>query len=353
MKQAHLLFYPGTVLKALAFALVLCGTRPAIAEEFLLFPSLTGVMRSAGGTDHHKRDLEPAIDFFYSRDQGSLRILAEFLLSRDENELERFQLGWKVTPGTTVWLGRFHTPTSYWNTTYHHGAYLQPSISRPGIADYEDLDGIMPMHLTGVLLEGSRPLFRRRLSYEFALGMGPVLQTKLEPLNLFSPRAQGKLSVAGKLSLQSEDNAADEQGLFFGYTEIPVQQTDPERIRQTLAGAFFNREYAQWRFLGELTVVHTSFETAQAQRQIFANAYLHTEYKLNPQWTAYARAEGSSHGDNAYVSLFPDFIKSRALLGARWTPAAQHAIKLEVSSNQRQDGHRYQELGVQWSMVFP
>lgn len=354
MKRAYLLFCPGTVVKALAFVLVLCGTRVAFAGEFLLFPSLTGVARSSEDIDHRKRELEPAIDFFYSRDQGSMRVLAEFLLSRDENELERFQLGWSAGSGATLWLGRFHAPTSYWNTAYHHGAYLQPSISRPGIADYEDQDGVMPMHITGALLAGSTPLQNRRLSYEFALGAGPVFKDKLEPLNLFSPRDEGKISVSSKLSLQSEDNAANEQGVFFGYTEIPLLQAPTDRIRQRVVGAFFNRDLAQWRVLSELTVIQARFETAARSDQTFANAYLHVEYQLDGQWTAYGRGEASRHSDNnAYLSLFPDFIKSRALVGARWTPAARHAFKFELSSNHRQDGHRYQELGMQWSMVFP
>ena len=342
------------VLLPCGYGLALLFAWPASADEFLMFPNITGAVRNVAAPDHKKKELEPTIDFFYSRTEGSVQVLAEFLLSRDENELERAQLGWTSAQGYTAWLGRFHTPISYWNTAYHHGAYLQPSISRPGIAEYEDHGGIMPMHATGVLVDGGVELAPHRLVYSLSLGQGPTLEHSLEPFNLLSPRGNGKLSFAARVGLQSDESIANEYGFLLGYSDIPIVEEASNQIHQTIAGVYFNRETTRWRFLSEIIFLHTSFDVAQRQGSpTFANGYAHAEYKFNPQWASYGRVEGSYHADNAYLSLFPDFTKSRAMLGARWSPIRNHAVKFEVSHNRRQDGDNYNELAVQWSMVFP
>lgn len=341
-------------IKTACWTLALILAQAACAEELLLFPNITGALRSASSEGYKKQQLEPAVDFFYSLSNGPVQVLAEFLLSREENELERIQLGLTSAQGYTVWLGRFHTPVSYWNTAYHHGAYLQPSISRPGIAEYEDHQGIMPMHVMGALMNGGIEIHGHRLNYEFAAGQGPILKETLEPFNLLSPHGGGKLSVASKLSIQADENSANEQGIFLGYTDIPIMQGSPNTIRQTVAGLFINREVAQWRLLSEVTFLRTRYEVSLDQpKAIFANAYAHVEYKLNSHWTSYGRLEGSSRSDDAYLNMFPGFIKSRALFGARWTPIHNQAVKLELSHNRRQDGQAFNALGAQWSMVFP
>lgn len=354
MKRLNRLRDTCQIFQAACYGLALLCAAPARADEMLVFPNITGAIRSAASEQHKKKELEPALDFFYSRSEGSLQVLAEFLLNRDENELERAQVGWSFAQGYTAWLGRFHTPISYWNTAYHHGAYLQPSISRPGIAEYEDHDGILPMHATGILIDGGIDMTAHRLVYSLSLGQGPTLEHTLEPFNLLSPNSRGKLSLGARIGLQAEESISNEYGLLLGYSDIPVLDEIPNRIHQTIAGVYLNRELASWRFLSEVTVVHTHFDAMPASgHTVFANAYAHAEYKFDPRWASYGRIEGSHHADAAYLNLFPDFVKSRAMAGVRWSPIHNHAFKLEASRNTRQDGHRYNELAAQWSMVFP
>ncbi|MFQ5479086.1 MAG: hypothetical protein ACE5E4_10765 [Candidatus Binatia bacterium] len=65
-----------------------------------------------------------------------IRVLVEFFLDEAERELERAQVGIAFGP-TAAWIGRFHNPLGYWNTTYHHGTFLQPTIARPDIIQFE------------------------------------------------------------------------------------------------------------------------------------------------------------------------------------------------------------------------
>jgi hypothetical protein len=60
----------------------------------------------------------------------------------------------------------------------------------------------------------------------------------------------------------------------------------------------------------------------------------------------------SAAHDNAYLNLFPETIVSREAAGARVNLARNQALKLEASRNERQDGLRFGQLALQWSMVY-
>ncbi len=324
------------------------------ASDLLIFPSITGVARNSSAHLQQKQEIEPALDMFFSMKRESFLLLAEFFVNRDEHELERLQFGIAPTPTDKIWLGRFHTPLSYWNTAYHHGVYLQPSITRPGIAEYEDGGGILPMHTTGLLLDGSRELDQNRWNYEIAAGIGPALTNMLTPFSLTEREKHGGLSISAKLGFQALDNDTNEMGVFGSYTEIPIYNSTFTQAKQILTGGFYDQQWGQWRIASELTLVHTRMETAsQVSSSTFANLYIHGEYKISEKLAAYGRLESSANAHNAYLQMFPGFISARTLIGGRWEPLSKQAIKLEVSRNKRQDDHNYNELGVQWSMVFP
>ena len=61
---------------------------------------------------------------------------AEFVI-----DLERIQIGYLFSDALKVSAGRFHTPLGYWNTAYHHGAFLHTTIERPLFVRFEDDGG--------------------------------------------------------------------------------------------------------------------------------------------------------------------------------------------------------------------
>ena len=116
--------------------------------EFLLLPSaeVVGTFdRQAPVTQVEDEVLKA--DMLLSLQKGQFKFFAEYLLSDHEGDLERFQLGWQFSDDTVVWIGRYHQPSSVWNHEHHHGQYLQTSISRPDIDEWEDLGGILPQHV--------------------------------------------------------------------------------------------------------------------------------------------------------------------------------------------------------------
>jgi hypothetical protein len=67
-------------------------------------------------------------------------------------------------------FGKYHTPIGYWNDTFHHGAWLQTTISRPEMVKFGGT--FTPVHFVGVLAEGNIPSGGFGLAYSAGLGNG-------------------------------------------------------------------------------------------------------------------------------------------------------------------------------------
>ena len=63
-----------------------------------------------------------------------------------------------------------HTPISYWNTTSHHGSWLQTTATRPVSIEFGG--SFMPIHFLGALGEGAAPAGGLNLHYFAGIGNG-------------------------------------------------------------------------------------------------------------------------------------------------------------------------------------
>jgi hypothetical protein len=63
--------------------------------------------------------------------------------------LERLHLRWQTRRFYLVG-GRTHTDIGYWNTAFHHGAWLHLPIARPRVLRGDDSGGLLPIHWVGV-----------------------------------------------------------------------------------------------------------------------------------------------------------------------------------------------------------
>jgi hypothetical protein len=85
-------------------------------------------------------------------------------------EVERSLIRFDQSDYFKVSFGRYHTPINYWNNTFHHGSWLQTTISRPEMTQFGG--SFIPVHFVGGLTEGSVPLRGLNLNYNFGLGNG-------------------------------------------------------------------------------------------------------------------------------------------------------------------------------------
>lgn len=67
-------------------------------------------------------------------------------------EVERLFISYDFSDTYQLSAGRYHTPLGYWNAAYHHGSWLQTTISRPQTVKFGSY--VIPIHFVGALLEG-------------------------------------------------------------------------------------------------------------------------------------------------------------------------------------------------------
>lgn len=332
-------------------------------SEFLVFLSADDLERS-GVMDPALQagDFTPTLDLLYSYNKGSWRVLGEYFLTDDESELERLQIGYEFSPETTIWFGRYHQPVSAWNYQYHHGAYLQPSISRPSIENWEDDGGIIPAHIAGFMFD-SMQSFRQDegLRYVVSYGFAPIIvDGELLPYDVLDPdegasRPAASLNVSYYPDIVGETNI----GLIAGYAEIEAPP-DPIlgnlstlEIRQKLIGAQANLEGEEWSLIGVVYYVdNKSHGSIIVVDDWFASGYLQLQRSLSQNTGAYARVERTRNESADYLQLFSHFIDRRDMIGFRWDFAKRQALAIEISENSLQSDD-FSEVRVQWSAVLP
>ena len=85
-------------------------------------------------------------------------------------EVERSFIRYDYNDHFKISFGRFHTPIGYWNTEFHHGAWLQTTIDRPFMIKVGGT--FTPLHFVGALAEGTIPSGWLGLNYNVGVGNG-------------------------------------------------------------------------------------------------------------------------------------------------------------------------------------
>jgi hypothetical protein len=85
-------------------------------------------------------------------------------------EVERSILRYDFNDAVKLSVGRYHTPIGYWNTAFHHGSWLQTTVSRPEMIKFGSQ--LIPTHFVGAFAEGNLPSGNLGLSYMIGVGNG-------------------------------------------------------------------------------------------------------------------------------------------------------------------------------------
>ena len=295
------------------------------------------------------------VDLFYSGDFGRLRFLSELQVYRHEQDMERLQVGWRVTPDTSLWFGRYHNPIGYWNTEHHHGRYMETSAERPIIVAFEDEGGPLPIHLAGFLLQGLHAVGEGVVQYEAGIASGPRVSGDFEPVDVIRDPRFNKLALVARLSWRPDATRDDQYGIFAARTRIPTPSLEFEEIEQDLGGFYLSHELGDLRAFGELFRINHRIAQGTGKRwPSYWAGYGQLEYKIVPSlWTGFARYEGAGPRlDEEYLAVFPRILKQRVLAGVRWDFLAHHALKLEALRDKTFTGQAFHGVEVQWSAHF-
>ena len=288
---------------------------------------------------------------------------------RGEMEAERSQVGYTVNDQLTLWAGRFHTPIGLWNTLYHHGANLQPSIFRPRFVDFEDRGGLVPTHTVGVWGSGKTNLDAGKLSYDIYVGNGPTVRERSLDFNAFTDDNSGKLlgvnlGIAPRGALRGVNIGVH----AFGATADSRAASDTvlARTRLRMAGGYFSYDANGWEGLAEY-YHFANFDLATSTPHTSHIGYLHLgrSYGTLIPYLRYERASLDG-ADNFFATQRLGRSYSRALIGARYELDVNAALKVELSATKEAaatlidangaaglvEPARYRRLAVEYSIAF-
>jgi hypothetical protein len=335
------------------------------SSEFVLFLSAEAHHFTApeSGSELNE-DANVIGDALLAIDRDRFRLLGEFQLSREEHDLERFQVGFEPIADTVIWLGRFHQPGSAWNTEHHHGRYLQTSVTRPSVELWEDELGIIPQHITGLMADSRRQIGDYGgLQLAAGAGFGTTITNEgLDPVDLLDPHFAGRhISLSGRIAYLPDFVGTSAFGLLVSRSVMPVVTISTaallhaDRVEQTVYGGFANWNGDMWRLTSALYDVQMSLTgMVGSRRENFVAGYAQLERQFSHQLTVYGREENSSRaGDSVYILVdHPDFELRRATVGLRWDFWRHQALTMEAAHGQTSRAKEF-EYRLQWSAALP
>lgn len=262
-------------------------------------------------------------------------------------EVERVILRYELADALKASVGRYHTPISYWNTAYHHGAWLQASVKRPEMIRIGGT--FLPVHFVGLLVEGSLPASSVGLAYQAGLGNG-----RAEAIGRAGDAGDvndGRAVVAG-LQLRPPSLSGLQVGVAGYLDEVGTEGSDLDEQIVTAHGVWSGgalEVIAEWaRVAHEGPLVGDEDAASQAWS-------LHVGYRLPGGLAAlvpYARYEDLDvdPGDPVFSGL-SDY--DGFLVGLRWDFDVLAAIKAELRRDAFADEEDRTSLFLQVSFAVP
>lgn len=340
-------------------ATLLCSA-PACADykgQMIVFPEVLLPQNSKQPPPLEQQASSVAVNFFYTAAYQQTRLLAELLANGEERDLERLAVGWVSPQGSQIWFGRLHSALDPWNRKYHHGAYLQTTIYRPGLIEFEDSGGVIPTHLTGAVIEAAYEDAAYITHYTLNVGLGPELTPGyIKALDVLHPQeGDYRLSIVSAISRRNIDAIFDDSGLYAGYVQIPSSVSGITDVAQKIFGGYINTSLRAWHLSLSATWIDLRLDLTSGdnKNEGFGYAYLQPEYWLNHDWILYGRSEGSYQGQaSLFLQQLPGFVRHRNLVGARYQLSGSQALKFELASMD-QFGRRFNQVALQWSAALP
>jgi hypothetical protein len=267
-------------------------------------------------------------------------------------EVERSIIRFDQSDAFKVSIGRYHTPINWWNTAYHHGAWLQTTVSRPEMVRFGG--EFIPIHFVGAQVEGTIPAGGLNLNYNAGLGnsRGPILSRPADagPINN---------SKAWLANISARPNHA--YGLQFG-ASVFRDRADllaGPRFREwiTSGHVVWTRETPE--IIAEVAnVTHRDVSGVRpvSHSQAF---YVQSAYRLplgDRAWKPYYRYEyiHVPKSDVAFQTGFnPVLNLSGSIIGLRYDLTEFAALKFEYRNQRRPpDSTRINSAWIQTSFTF-
>lgn len=284
--------------------------------------------------------------FITSEITDKISFLAEPVFESDadtnsqEFELERAELKYSFSDLLNIKIGRMHTPLGYWNQAFHHGTWLQTTIFRPEVYNFEDLGGILPVHSVGIEMLGTKSFDPFDLDYNLGIlnGRGRTRTTIQNAKDENDSKAINAL-----IGLRPYFIEGLKIGANIYYDKIPSNptvSTRTSRIDELILGGHLIYLHNNLELMGEFFDMRHEDKTSGRDFDT-TGLYLQAGYKVN-KLTPYYRFDFIDFGDGDPYFVPDDFDIKRHTLGLRWDAFTWNALKFEYSfsdKKRRDDEH--------------
>src|SRR5205807_2984583 len=203
-----------------------------------------------------------------------------------QTDIERLLLKYDVNDYLKMSFGRLHTPTSYYNSVFHHGRWLQTAVDRPLAVEFADDGGLLPTQAIGVSATGKIPSGKLGLNYVFEYGSADTVRPSINfPGAPEVDENNGNNTAVGLFAKPDWLPGLDVGGSFYHDRLSPNNQ--PIHIGQSIGSAHAVYTTPRFEFLNEAFIVQHKIEGGRT----FNTSAFYTliSQKLGKQWRPYFR----------------------------------------------------------------
>ena len=273
--------------------------------------------------------------------------------SDTDTDVERLILRYDFSDKFKLSVGKYHTPIGYWNSSYHHGAWLQTTIDRPSIMKYGSQ--IVPIHFEGVLAEGTLPVAGINLAYRTGFGTGIHN-------NITVHGDHGDTDGDDAFVLQLYNRPAGIHGLEIGASFYQDDVNLDEQVAHSIANIeekIYSLHVALERESAEIIAEYVYWDHEQTHSAKLNNNgygyYIQAAHRFHgkyEQLKPYARFD-KIEADKDDVLFFKNQSFKGVTLGLRYDFADYAALKVEYRNERTGNDDNMDSLVVQVSFVWP
>ncbi len=316
-----------------------------------------------GDVDYHVSDLKGDKNTFFLGDFDPLlvanlsekgKVLGDFAVTSDNDfgsgfnfDIERLYAEYDLNDYLNIQAGRFNTDIGYYNNVFHNGTFFQTTVDRPGIYDFEDNGGILPVHTDGLSINGEIPSGSLNLHYTVELGNGRSYETN-NPIFGVSDNNDFK---AVNLAISAKPDWAP--GWQFGGSAYHDDLT-PSGLPHTdqyifSAYTVYRTGLFEWLTEGVFICDKPSGQSADWTEA----GYSEVSRKFG-KFRPYARFEwqNAPAADPVLQSLGANFLVWGPTLGVRYDFAQMMALKLEFERVMQHGGEDFDQFTLQWTFRY-
>ncbi len=226
-------------------------------------------------------------------------------------DVERMLLKYDLNDHLKMSFGRFHTATSYYNSIYHHGLWLQTAADRPLVVEFSDNGGMLPSQTVGASVTGSLPTGSWGLNYVFEYGSANTTRPQINSPSAGEIVEHNGNEITAGLFAKPDWLPGLEIGGSFYHDRLNPENTSVH-IGQSIGSAHVVYVTPKFEFLNEAFFIqHEVQETGQTFNT--PAFYSLISHKLGDKWRPYFRYQYANASD--FSPLFAD-------VGLRHGPSA-------------------------------